>query len=250
VLPKGKQVVRLFAFGALFAMLGFTYALATSSRSTDAEAGVSSRVVGSGALRFMAPVILDQADPLPDTFDLGDACFGTAITRYITVAGGVRPYRMSAANLVPPLIAPNSTITLGVSGWLSGSIAVATVPPLNFSVTAVDATGTVPQSVTGNFQINVMICPPGTFRFAVDRINNAILGQHYVAKLETLGGNQPVRFSVLPGTLTVNGIAKGVVGGLEAIGLSLADDGPMTAPFSAGHWKWARSVSPPAPPTA
>jgi hypothetical protein len=235
VLPKNSLGARVLAFGVLFGMLGFSFALATSSRSVNEAATAESRAVGNSALRFTAPVLVDQADPLPDTFDLGDATYGTSITRYLSVTGGVRPYRMVSGNLVAPTLSSNSTFALGASGWMAGSIAVSTVSPLTFTVTGFDSTGTLSQQLSGSFIINVITLPTGTFRFAVDRANNGLLGQHYVSKLETIGGNTPVRYAVLPGSLTVNGVAKGVEGSLEAIGLSLAEDGTIYGrPLEAG----------------
>src|SRR5208283_2664948 len=77
------------------------------------------------------------------------------------------------------------------------------------------------------FNINLYASTYSLFRFAVDNINNGVLGMNYIAKLETLGGRDPVVFSVLPGTATLNGAAVAPVNSLEALGLSLTTAGTL-----------------------
>jgi hypothetical protein len=233
-----KNIVRMFALSMVMATLGFCYATATSNsagRGLDGSAGASadSRAVGSSALRFTNALILDRTAPTTDIFDLGDACFGSFVTRYISAFGGVRPYKMSGTASLNTILAPGSSLSLGAAGCLMGSVANGTVfngifsANPGFEIVATDSTGTVVQTARGQFFLNMVTCGFNTFQFAVDRINNGVLGQSYISKLETVGGNAPVVFSVLPNTLTVNGTAVGVAGGLEAIGLSLAEDGTI-----------------------
>ncbi len=220
-----KSLLRPLACGLVLAALGFTFALATS-RSVDAPAAAGSRIVGSSTLRFMNAIIADNNPPTPDVFDLGDAAYGSFITRYVSAAGGVRPYRFSGSSSLNALLAPGSTLHLGGGGCLMGTVVAPTV--LNgFAVVVTDSTGTIIQSATGSFVLNMIAAGNGTFRFAMTQLNNGILGQSYISKVECVGGNAPIVYSVLPGTLTVNGAQVGVAAGLEAIGLSMASDGTV-----------------------
>lgn len=220
------QKVRTLSLALVLAMAGFCYSFATSpsgAAQSRSVGGAEIRSVGSSALRFTNALSTDPA--ANNAFDLGDACFGSDITRYVTATGGVRPYKFTAVGLN---INPPSSLALSASGCLMGSISTGT-SPVSFQITATDNSLT-PATVGGTFQINLFACDPrnAIFRFAVSNINNGILGISYISKLETLNGAAPVVFSVLPGTLAVNGVPKGVTGSLEAIGLSLAADGTIT----------------------
>lgn len=220
---------RTLALGLILAVAGFCYATSTDvdSRSTDVQPDtVDSRRVGSSNLRF-TNVLLPNGN-----YDLGDACYGSAVNRYVTLAGGVRPYRMSSANLITALLlgnnTTNSSLTLGGSGELLGTISQNVLPPpIVFTVSGFDSTGSMNQTVSANFQLNVMLCGAGQFHFAVDNVNNGQVGLNYIACAETMGGVGTVNVSVIPNTLTVNGVARGTTGGLETIGLSLARDGTI-----------------------
>lgn len=222
-----KSLLRSLACGLVLAALGFTFALATS-RSIDAPAAAGSRIVGSSTLRFLNAILVDNNPPTPDLFDLGDAAYGSFITRYVSVTGGVRPYRMSGSSSLNTLLAPGSSLTLGAGGCLMGTIVAPTNLTGGFAVIAQDSTGTIIQSLTGQFVLNLIAAGNGTFRFAMDRLNNGVLGQSYISKVECIGGNAPVVYSVLAGTLTVNGAQVGVASGLEAIGLSMSADGTIS----------------------
>ncbi|HYF51661.1 MAG TPA: hypothetical protein VEJ63_19760 [Planctomycetota bacterium] len=221
-----KPIVRSIACGLVLAVAGFAYAFATS-RSIDAPAPqAGSRAVGTSTLRFMNAIANINTPPAPNDYDLGDACYGSFITRYITVTGGVRPYRYSGSDSLNALLFPGSTLSVGNAGCVMGTV----VSPSSLSpfvIQATDSSGTFVQQVNGNFFLNMQACGNGVFRFAVSAINNGILGQSYISKLEVLGGNAPVVFSIQPGSLTVNGAQVGVGAGLEAIGLSMGEDGTI-----------------------
>ena len=223
-----KAIVRSLACGLVLAVFGFTYALATSRSIEEPTATASSRIVGSSSLRFLNPILQANVPPIPNVYDLGDACFGSFITRYISVTGGVRPYRFSGSSSLAQILAPNSTFSIGASGCAMGTIAAPTfLGNPGFVVQVSDSTGTIIQTAQGNFAMNLQACGNGVFRFAVSALNNGVLGHSYISKLEVLGGNDPVVFSIQPGTLTVNGAQVGVGSGLEAIGLSLGEDGTI-----------------------
>ncbi len=233
LLAKSQTVRRAVILGLILAVAGFCYATgtsyATASRSTDVpEAGP--RLVGSSNLRFMNPRL-----PTGE-FDLGDATYGSMIQRYVTAAGGVRPYKYVSPDLLSKL-ANNSSLFLGNSGYLFGSITSNTRPPLVFSVTLTDSTGsqTRNQSVNGTFRIGIQLGGAQSFRFAVDNINNGQKGLSYAGALDTLGGVGTVTYSVIPNTLTVNGTPRGTNGALETLGLSLSADGTISGkPLESG----------------
>lgn len=241
-----RHIVRTLAFGVVLAMAGFCYAVNTAGqRSSGAAVEAGDRAVGSNTLHF-TNALLTGAPPLqPDTFDMGDACFGSQITRYLSAGGGLRRYSFSEFNqsLVSQL-AVNSSLGLSAGGCLEGSIVAGSVSPLVFQAVVTDSAAVSPFFAGGNFQLNVMVCAPNDFRFAVDKINNGVLGQSYISKLEVLGGNKTVTFSVMPNTLTVNGQPKGNTGSLDSIGLSLASDGTITGrPLQTGSVSFvARAV--------
>ena len=214
--------------------VGFCYATATctavSSRSVDApEAGP--RLVGSTNLRFTNPLATAQNYPGiplgPKDFDLGDACFGTIIQRYVTVAGGVRPYSFSSIDLLT-VLGNNSSMVFGISGYAFGSIAATSAQPFKFTVKATDSTGSsAHQSATGTFHMNTMLCGGGIFKFCVDNINNGQVGLNYIGQIEAMGGIGAVKYSVIANTLQLNGLPAGTNGALESLGLSLAADGSI-----------------------
>jgi hypothetical protein len=237
-----RHLARTLAVAMLFAAAGFSYAVSTGSRGTGgdgAEAGT--RVVGSSTLRFTNALLIDNPAPTLDVFDLGDACFGSMVTRYITVAGGLRPYSVAAVDL-NNFLPLTSSLSLNSSGLLMGTVARpaglgAGNANLNFIVSAGDSAlvSANPNANQAGFTLTMVTCDPNIFRFAVDRINNGVVGQSYTSKLEVLGGDGPVTFSVVPNTLTLDGTPKGNVGGLEAIGLSLSNDGTIVGrPLQAG----------------
>jgi len=223
-----KPIVRSLACGMVLAVMGFAYALATS-RSVDTPVAVAgSRIVGSSSLRLLNPILQANVFPVPNVYDLGDACYGSFITRYISATGGVRPYRYSGSSSLNQILAPGSTFSVGASGCAMGTIASPTfLGNPGFRVQVTDSTGTTLQTAPGDFVINLQACGNGLFRFAMSSLNNGVLGQSYISKLEVLGGNEPVVFSILPGTLKVNGAQVGVGSGLEAIGLSLGEEGTI-----------------------
>lgn len=225
-----EHLVRASALGLVVAMMGFCYATSTgrglggSEDSGNATVSVGARGVGTTPLRFT-----NAFDPTPPpAYDLGDACYGSVITRYLTAAGGVRPYSFIQTGLEPAIIGAQSSLTLFQSGYLVGSLVPGNPSPLYFQSTVSDSMGTTPNSVTGLFKLNLFVIGPTVFRFGTDRVNNGVVGQHYATKVDTLGGIKTVTYSVVPNSLTLNGASKGPNAGLEAIGLSLASDGTIS----------------------
>ena len=234
---RKEFLARTLALGLFMAVAGLTYAASTGNRAVSGPGGMQCRTVGSSSIRFTNVLLLDNPFPTVDEYDLGDACFGSTITRYVTASGGLRPYGFSAVqiNLTSNggLLGLNSTLTFSPSGLLVGSVASAGTTlnnsVLDFQVTVKDSTGLTSQAQTlaGNFHINMLTCGGDMFRFAVDSISSAVLGLNYVAKLDTLGGIGTITYNVIPNTLMVNGVPKGVNGALESIGLSFSSNGTV-----------------------
>jgi len=232
------------------AVAGFSFSYATSAnRETHSgSGGAGNRIVGSTPLRFTVP--LAGAVTTPPTYDLGDACFGATITRYLSVTGGIRSYSVQDVNLNTVLTPfPKSSLVLNNSGFLFGSVASALGQParltFTFGATASDSKFPVSNTVDGLFQITLMTCPPNDFRFAVSQINNGVVGLAYSAQVDTLGGERNISYTVPPNSnILVDGVIKSNTGSLESIGLSLASDGTLHGrPLQAGRVSFvARAV--------
>jgi hypothetical protein len=216
---------RAALMGLLFAMVGFSFALATSdSRSLPSAAG--SRVVGSGVLRFTNGV-------LGGDFDLGDVTQGSFTVRYARAAGGVRPYKFTSTvspTLKEVLTGSTSTLDLLQNGVLTGAgtnnggliagVAAANFP-LRFNITVADGKGSNASSVTSRFRLSLE--SGTTFKFAISDLGEAVQFVPFMDVVSTVNGNGAV--TVTATNVAVNGTA--VTGGLEAIGLSLATDGTL-----------------------
>jgi hypothetical protein len=113
-----------FAFGLLFAALGFTFAYATSNAGGSADRGASGdRAFGSACTRPPAEIITDS--------DLGVALIGTQFARQIIAVNGFKPYTFSFFN------APDQ-IKITSSGAINGTL----MSPLEIlAVSLVDASG-------------------------------------------------------------------------------------------------------------
>jgi len=213
--------------GVFSAMVGFSFALATSQGEAEhlgAGTGPAPRVVGSG-LTFSNPPLLPGQDPNfpsggltssdPNGFDLGDAYFGSSLTRYLTALNGVTPYKFTGSN-VP------TGLKLELCGQLSGIIPVMAGTFVNFTGTVTDA---AKATRLGYFRINTSNQVPGVFRFSHDRLSDARVGQDYITNIETLGGDATVKFSVVAGSVSLGGFA---LPDLETNGISLFADGTIS----------------------
>jgi hypothetical protein len=89
---------RAALLGSLFAIIGFSYALATMDGANGRA--VASRVgVGSTFLHFTNPFVPSDTDR-----DLGDIVAGSSFLRIARAAGGVGPYRFASAGTVNQLL--------------------------------------------------------------------------------------------------------------------------------------------------
>ncbi len=211
------------------AVFGFSYSIVTQADGGKNTFRVEPRAVGSTTIRLLAPVYA----PNPTDFDLGDALFGTVITRYVTATGGLRPYNFSAPTLAG-LLGAASTLNITTAGCVMGSASFATVQTkLTFNVAVTGSTETDVNNTpvpTANPVFHLTLFPTGAqlFRFAHDHLNNGVLGQAYIAKVDTIGGKGTVKYSIVPGTVTLNGAQVGTGNSLEdKLGLSMSIDGTV-----------------------
>jgi hypothetical protein len=218
--------------GLFFAMIGFSFALATNPDGGQGVNGAdaASRLVGSSTLRFTNPVIGTDRD-------LGDVALGSSLVRYARATGGVRPYTFTSTVTTSPgtlkdaIAGSTSTLSLFSSGMLSGSMGniPITKSPLRFNITVADAKGSNASSKTEPFRIT--IDDSGVFKFAIDSLCEGIQYQPYTDILQVLRGNAPFTFTATG--VKLNGTA---VADLEAIGLSISvEDGTVFGkPIAAG----------------
>jgi hypothetical protein len=212
-----KQVsqTRAALLGLLFALVGFSYAVATSVSTQAVSNDVGSRAVGSATLRFTNPNIGTVASPIRD---LGLAATGSSVTRYARATGGVAPYKFTSSttpSLASAIASSTSTLTLLVNGCLSGSLGNLPAGALNFTITVTDSKGTQPGTVTENFRLT--LDNSGVFKLATATLVEGVQYQAYYDKLEVLNGNGPFTFAA--SSVKLDGTAKT---NLEAVGLSLS----------------------------
>lgn len=223
-----RFVARSIAFTFFMAVLGFSYAIVTQADHSAVSPRATPRALGTQTKRFLNAAYT----PTPTEFDLGDALFGTVITRYVTATGGLRPYAFSSPDLLTVLGA-NSTMTVKPSGRVFG-LATATSPiNTTFSVAVTDGTETsttlpAPVATSSTFHLQLFATGANLFRFAVDHLNNGVLGQSYISKVDTIGGKNTVTYTIVPGTVAVNGVLVGTGNSLQdAVGLSMSADGTV-----------------------
>jgi hypothetical protein len=244
------------AFGLLAALVGFSYSMATLNNSERENqkivVNVSPRSVGvTDPLRFTNPFLPAGVDVLyptggdqptdPDVFDLGDACYGSVITRHVNATGGVRPYTFSSDNLSDIVKNSGSSLKLSATGLLVGTVSPAVSSPLSFNVTVADSYGTDPNTRTGIFRINLFQGSLDIFRFAMDTIPGGQLGRSYAAKLETIGGQTPIKFNFVAGSLSINGVNQGASATLlNDLGIAVFEDGTVAGrPLKTGTISFA-----------
>lgn len=230
---------RTLAMALVFAAAGFCLALTSPDQGGP---GASMRAVGTGTpLRFTVPPVAS----VPAEFDLGDAAFGSTITRYITAEGGLRPYRFrsegkySLANVIEGY---QTTLQLGLSGVLAGSLPPRqyTPPPnkeplpfpaktvtntegFRFQVSVMDAKGTnLQETRTGMF--NLFLVDSKIFHFAIDRLPDARLGANYLASLDVVGGRGATTYSLLSAADATTGAPVAS----NDLGVFLTSDGAVT----------------------
>jgi len=225
-----QTTVQTALLGVLAAAVAFSVALATPVESRDAGAGVKSRFVGTN-LRFSNPFILAGSDPSfpaggdvandPDGFDLGDVAVGSQFVRLVTALGGVRHYAFTPLN-------PATGMTLQPNGRVTGQVASPVGSFFNASVT--DAAS---QTRNGFFRLVARNEAATAFRFAMDRLPSAQVGNDYMTIIETINGTAAnTTYSVVPNSVLLNGVPSL---SLEFFGLQLFRDGTLAGrPLASG----------------
>lgn len=216
---------RAALLGVLFAMVGFSFAIASFDGGSSG-ASAKGRAVGSNPLHFTNPFYTATTDR-----DLGDIVAGSGFVRYVRAAGGVAPYTFTST-VSPTLksVLNATTDPLLKNGTIIGTTAAAfNTTPVRFNVTVSDCS-TSNASVTEFFRLTLI---SGTqFRFSVDSIPDAVQYRDYVTKIELLNGT-PVSCTAAITASTVPGITAG--GALESAGLQLSNDGTLYGkPFKSG----------------
>jgi hypothetical protein len=190
----------------------------------EAQSQASPRLVGSLlhiSNPFIQPGVTAQfpgggnVSTDPAGFDLGDACFGSSLVRFVSALDGVTPYTFTSST------AGSLGLSLGVTGRVSGVLTGVSATPVSFQAQVTDAAGV---SRTGIFFLqpnnncNVL-------HFSQDAIPQASVGQDYNTNLEVIGGDTTnTIFSVVSGSVTINGVAAN---SLETEGLTLFPDGTL-----------------------
>lgn len=204
---------RAALLGVLFAMVGFSFAIASFDDAGAGGAGAKGRAVGSNPLHFTNPFYSSTTDR-----DLGDIAAGSGFVRYARAAGGVAPYKFTST-VSPTLKSVISTADILTSGKVVGTTASSfNTTPVRFNVTVADSS-TSNASKTEFFRLTLV--SGTTFRFAVDSLPDAVQLRDYVATLDILNGAAPFTFTAsnLSG---ISGVTK-----LEDIGLTLCNDGTI-----------------------
>jgi hypothetical protein len=231
-----SNTMRQLLMGLIIATLSFSWALATAdARGQSGSRAATARSVGTN-LRISNPFLLPGQDGNfpsggdvagdPDGFDLGDACIGSQVVRYLSGLGGVQPYAFTSANV------GSFGLALNPSGKVTGTAVALAGSTTGFTAVLTDAAS---KTRTGFFRLNSLTYPPGTFRFAMDRLPTAQAGHDYITNLEAIGdpGNPPV-FSVVAGSISLAGIPQ-TGATLETFGLTLFTDGTLAGrPLVAG----------------
>ena len=228
---------RALAMGIVFAAAGFCLAISNYDKESQ---GVAARGVGTSlALRFTNPAMAGA----PTEYDLGDAAYGSSVTRYITAEGGLKPYRFTSEeplSLADAIAGYQTTLALGLSGVLSGNLppvgtVVANRPHIKslgvegfqFQVTARDGrsigSGTL-GIITGIFDLRLYDSAKVPFRFAMDKIPGARLGASYLTTLDTVGGQGTKTYSVV----SIINTGTGLPVLMNNLGLYVSADGAIT----------------------
>jgi len=210
-------MLKALLLGLVFAVVGFSYSLATTSRSLDGPA--ESRAGGAlrTPLRFTNPLVSSTTER-----DLGDAAFGSQIIRFVQARGGFPPRRFTSDKLnsdfagnvslseaiagLPVANEPNkSTAIMNLTGRLTGVLggnSAFSGPdlPMTFDVTVTDSRGTNPNKVTEPYRITMV--DSNTFKFAQSAFSDGVAFRHYRDRIEVIAGNAPYTFSASNITVT------------------------------------------------
>jgi len=199
---KPERRAATFLFGVVFAVVGFSIAIATSNRSVPESQQIAEGRSLSSNLNF-ANARLSNGNR-----DLGDAVVGSAcFVRTIGVLGGLPPYTFSitsnANGVTADSLALVSTPMAGLFGTaLGANITNATVAgPLTFGVAAVDS---MSSNANASFTLNIL-SGQNQFRFALGQLNDGLQLRDYQCSLPVINGKAPYNFGVVSGSVLAGG---------------------------------------------
>ena len=226
---------RATGLGLVCALAGFAFAVSTGQSQSESIAAAP-RAIGSYVpLRFTTPHLLDASGNVlnPLEYDLGDALFGSVITRFVTAEGGIKPYRFTTVGTqsLPNVIAnTTSTLKLGISGVVAGktpdtvapnSTTFVGAPGLRFQVTVTDSILAGSTAQSGFFNLALFSNATTPFRFANDTIPAASLDAPYFARADVLAGRGTIAITALSAT----DMGTGMPVKLATLGIFLGSDG-------------------------
>ncbi|MCY3018753.1 MAG: hypothetical protein NTW87_06960 [Planctomycetota bacterium] len=237
---------RAALLGVLFAMVGFSYALATSAGLSEASASAAGRAVGTNvALQFTNPFVsaYAPADPNATDRDLGDAVAGSAFARYCRAKGGCPPYKFTGTGdkdgqwKLSSLDLGLTLLTNGLVTPVAGTTTInpkATLGAKRFRVDVTDSSGTnTGNSAWVHEMFRITIFDSSVFKFAMGPdLGSAVKFQSVSVELVVINGKAPLTFGTVDKSVKLDGTA---VDSLEAIGLALGNDGILYgAPLAPG----------------
>jgi len=203
---------RAALLGVLFAMVGFSYAIATTSGVSESGPGVAARAFSTNPLHFTNPLVSGDRD-------LGDILgSGVGFVRWAHAAGGVPPYKFVSTQGKPtsPLVALsklNPSILIGdvfLKGEVFGTIApqkFLPAGPVRFQIELTDSSSS--NNGAGNTVIEffrLTVVNTTQFRFAADSVPDAVQFRPYQTSVPVLNGVGTKTFTVT--NIKVNGNAK------------------------------------------
>lgn len=232
-----SSYTRTGLLAVLLAMVGFSYALATSYSGGDAGEASDRDARATFGTAPGKSVPLDFANPFctegSKDRDLGDAVSSAAgsvggfIFRLVRAKGGVAPYTFTSKDAQLASAGTLGTLKLLANGILSGNLNVAAIPALGstairFDCTVTDASIGSGLSKTEKFRLSFFNTTK--FRFAVDKLSDGALFNSYSEVVSVINGSDtPIKFTA--GNVKLDG--TGQANGLEDVGLNLNSDGSI-----------------------
>ena len=232
---RATSFTRTGLLAVLMAMVGFSYALATSNSSNfssdncaandlaeRAASGVYNKPGGNIPLSFANPFCTDGSTDR----DLGDATFGSALTRLVRAKGGVAPYKFTSTagtELGGLKLLLNGILT----GTPTGTAPTVGSTQVRFDVTVFDSFGSNAKK-TEKFRLTYFAT--SQFRFAHDKLSDGVQFTSFSGSLYVLNGSG-AKFAT-------TGTA------LSDLGLNLASDGAVYGtPLKAGTFTFVATAT-------
>lgn len=232
---RATSFTRTGLLAVLMAMVGFSYALATSNSSNfssgetasndlaeRAASGVYNKPGGNIPLSFANPFCTEGSTDR----DLGDATFGSALTRLVRAKGGVAPYKFTSdagTELAGLKLLLNGILT----GTPTGTAPTIGSTQVRFNVTVFDSFGSNAKK-TEKFRLTYFAT--SQFRFAHDKLSDGVQFTSFSDSLYVING--------VGAKFTTTGTA------LSDLGLNLSSDGAVYGtPLKAGTFTFVATAT-------